>query len=410
MRLVHHENPIMSDGDTAIVTSAPLVNLWRRLLLGLFFLSGISGLLYEVAWTRMLHLLFGDTVLAVSTALASLMAGLALGSFWSGRYVDRQPRVLGIYAGLEAGLGISAVALPVGLQALTPLYVWLHQYLHASFWLFSVVRFLLAFGLLFVPTTLMGATLPVLSRYMVRTTATLGWRVGTLYGLNTGGAVLGCFLVGYVLIGRLGLSQTIWIGAVLNLAIALVVWVIQRCTDEELPEPEAPLSTLEDAPPASYVYDRKTVRRVLWGFALSGYTALSYEVLWTRALTFFIGNSTYAFSAMLTTFLCGLALGSFVCARLSDRRRNLLALLGALQVGIGVYGMLTIAILGHLFYGLDSWWAGFSNAYWGTALWLTFVKTFVVILPPTLCMGGTFPLVNKIVAHGRQVVGRSVGK
>src|SRR6266446_5460622 len=396
-------------GDTAIVTSLPRVNLWRRLLLGLFFLSGISGLLYEVAWTRMLHLLFGDTVLAVSTVLASFMAGLALGSFWSGRYIDRRPRVLALYAGLEAGIGVSAVALPVVLQALTPLYVWLHQYLHASIWLFSVVRFLLAFGLLFVPTTLMGATLPVLSRYMVRHTATLGWRVGTLYGLNTAGAVLGCFLAGYVLIGRLGLAQTVWIGAALNLAIALVVWVVQRYAEEEPHESEAPMSTPEDTPQAAYVYDRKTVHRVLWSFALSGYTALSYEVLWTRALTFFIGNSTYAFSAMLTTFLCGLALGSFVCARLSDRRRNLLALLGALQVGIGVYGMLTIAILGPLFYGLDTWWAGFSNAYWGTALWLTFLKTFVVILPPTLCMGGTFPLVSKIVAHGPQVVGRSVG-
>src|SRR3989475_12829525 len=127
MRLVHHENPIMSDGDTAIVTSAPLVNLWRRLLLGLFFLSGISGLLYEVAWTRMLHLLFGDTVLAVSTVLASFMAGLALGSFWSGRYVDRRPRVLALYAGLEAGIGVSAAALPGVFQGLPPPYILFHQ-------------------------------------------------------------------------------------------------------------------------------------------------------------------------------------------------------------------------------------------------------------------------------------------
>src|SRR5712692_10148485 len=218
----------MSDGDTAIVISLPRVNTWRRLLLGLFFLSGISGLLYEVAWTRMLHLLFGDTVLAVSTVLASFMAGLALGSFWSGRYVDRRPRVLALYAGLEAGIGVSAVALPVVLQALTPLYIWLHQYLHASFWLFSVVRFLLAFGLLFVPTTLMGATLPVLSRYMVRHTATLGWRVGTLYALNTGGAVLGCFMAGYVLLGSVGVLETVWIGAALNFAIAVVVWIGRR--------------------------------------------------------------------------------------------------------------------------------------------------------------------------------------
>src|SRR5438552_6724365 len=117
MRLVHHENPIMSDGDTAIVTSAPLVNLWRRLLLGMFFLSGISGLIYEVAWTRMLHLLFGDTVLAVSTVLASFMAGLALGSFWIGRHVDRRPRVLPLYAALEAMIGVSAILLPVALDA-----------------------------------------------------------------------------------------------------------------------------------------------------------------------------------------------------------------------------------------------------------------------------------------------------
>src|SRR5437867_8149074 len=110
----------MRDGGTTILTSISPVNIWHRLLPGLFFLSGISGLLYEVAWTRMLHLLFGDTVLAVSTVLASFMAGLALGSFWSGGYVDRPPRVLGPFAGLEAGIGVSAAALPVFFPGLTP--------------------------------------------------------------------------------------------------------------------------------------------------------------------------------------------------------------------------------------------------------------------------------------------------
>src|SRR6266508_970120 len=363
-----------------------LVNVWRRALLGLFFLSGISGLLYEVAWTRMLHLLFGDTVLAVSTVLASFMAGLALGSFWSGRYVDRRPRVLGVYAALEAGIAVSAVLLPVALHALTPLYVWLHQHLHDSVWLLSVVRFVLAFCLLCVPTFLMGATLPVLSRYMVRTHATLGWSVGTLYARNTGGAVIGCFAAGYVLLGRVGLSRTVWIGAALNLAIALAVWAGRRWIGEGRHPPE-PAPVAPSGAPHATVHDRATVRRVLWSFALSGCAALSYEVIWTRALAFFIGNSTYAFSAMLTTFLCGLALGSLLFARLSDRRGNPVALLGALQVGIGVYGVLTIAILGRLFYRLDTWWEGFSNAYWGTPIWLTFLKTFVVILPPTVCMG-----------------------
>ena len=392
----------------AIFASALLVRIWRRVVLAVCFLSGVSGLLYEVVWARMLHLLFGDTVLAVSTVLASFMAGLAMGSFWIGRYIDRRRRVLAVYAGLEAGIGLSALLFPVVLQALTPLYVWLHQSLSSSFWLFSLVRFLLAFCLLCVPTALMGATLPVLSRYLVQSSATLGGNVGALYAVNTGGAVLGCFMAGYVLIGSLGLSRTVWIGAALNFSLALVVWVGQRWIEAPGAR-EVPSSSPRDKAPAVALYDDRTVRRVLWSFALAGCAALSYEVIWTRALTFFVGNSTYAFSAMLTTFLCGLALGSALVARISDRSANVLALLGALQVGIGVYGILTIAILGRLFYGLDGWWEGFSNAYWGAPLGLTFLKTFVVILPPTLCMGATFPLVSKIVAQGPDVVGRGVG-
>src|SRR3989475_10713709 len=392
----------------AIFASAFLVPIWRPIVLALCFLSGTSGLLYEVAWARMLHLLFGDTVLAVSTVLASFMAGLAMGSLWIGRSIDRRRRVLAVYASLEAGIGLSAILFPVVLQGVTPLYVWLHQSLSSSFWLFSLARFFLAFGLLCVPTALMGATLPVLSRYLVQSSATLGWNVGVLYALNTGGAVLGCFMAGYVLIGSLGLSRTVWIGAALNFAIALVVLVGQRWIEtsdaRDVPSPSPGV-----AAPAVALYDAGTVRRVLWSFALAGCAALSYEVIWTRALTFFVGNSTYAFSAMLTTFLCGLALGSVLVARIADRSGNVLALLGALQVGIGIYGILTIAILGRLFCGLDAWWEGFSNAYWGAPLGLTFLKTFVVILPPTLCMGATFPLVSKIVTHGPQLVGRGVG-
>src|SRR5260370_41144573 len=105
----------------AIVASAPLVRIWRGVVLVLCLLSGISGLLYEVVWARMLHLLFGDTVLAVSTVLASFMAGLAIGSFWIGRHIDRRRRVLAVYEGLQAGGGLSAPLFPVILPAVTPL-------------------------------------------------------------------------------------------------------------------------------------------------------------------------------------------------------------------------------------------------------------------------------------------------
>src|SRR5262249_61976103 len=125
--------------------------------------------------------------------LPSLMPGLALGSFGIGRHIDRRPRVLPLYALLEAGIAVSAILLPLALDALTPLYVLAHRHLRDSMWLLGAVRFALAFSLLCVPTALMGATLPLLSRYMVRHTGTLGWRVGALYALNTGGAVIGWF-------------------------------------------------------------------------------------------------------------------------------------------------------------------------------------------------------------------------
>lgn len=112
-----------------------------------------------------------------------------------------------------------------------------------------------------------------------------------------------------------GLTPTVWIGAALNLLIALAVWLARRWIEAPGPASPAPGSSLDVIPEAipgvarqPAVHDDATVRRVLVAFALSGAAALSYEVIWTRALAFFIGNSTYAFSAMLTTFLCGLAL------------------------------------------------------------------------------------------------------
>jgi spermidine synthase len=392
---------------TAIAQADPAKQGWRRAVFALFFASGISGLLYEVAWTRLLNLLFGDTVLAVSTVLTAFMAGLALGSLGSGRLVDRCRRLLTLYACLEVGIGLTALLLPLALQGILPGYVWLHRRFHALPSLFILLRFLLAFGLLLVPTTLMGATLPVLSRYVVRAHAMLGWGVGVLYALNTGGAVLGCLAAGYVLIGSVGLYETVAMGAALNGCVGLLAWAVRRRAGDG--QPAAALTIPPGAQPHEAPGDAGTARLALWSMCLSGFAALSYEVIWTRALTFFVGNSTYAFSAMLTTFLCGLALGSLAWARVSDRTGNPVRLLGLLQVGIGVYGLLSIAILGKVFYGLDAWWEGFSSASWGAPVWLNFAKTFAVILPPTFGMGAAFPLASKLVARGLRTVGRSVG-
>ncbi len=368
----------------------------------LFFASGVSGLVYEVVWSRMLTLTFGDTTVAVSTVLAAFMTGLALGGWLAGRRIDTHRNALRVYAQLEVGIGLAVAVSLLAWFGMQPLYVWLYRHLHTAPAVFGLVRFLLGFLVLLPPTTLMGATLPVLSRACVRHPKGLARQVGVLYGVNTAGAVLGGFAAGFWMIGRLGMYQTLLVGAVINLLVALLAWRLQR---RQGPEPASAV-----APPAPAV-DRSGTRAglVLLVCALSGFAALGYEVLWTRALVFFVGNSTYAFSSMLTTFLCGLALGSLLLGRLADRVRSPLTLLGWLQIGIGVSALLSVPLLGLMFYRLGDTWQAFASAYWGGPLWIKFVKTAGVMLVPTVLMGATFPVLSKLYTADAGRIGHGVG-
>ncbi len=139
-----------------------------------FLLSGLSSLIYEVLWMRLLILIFGSTTFAISTVLTAFMGGLALGSFVFGRFIDRSRHPVPIYGALEAGIGIYALLVPTIFSSLIPLYQWVWQTFHISFYLFSLMQFLLVTLVLIVPTTLMGATLPILSKYYSNREGALG--------------------------------------------------------------------------------------------------------------------------------------------------------------------------------------------------------------------------------------------
>ncbi len=126
-----------------------------------FFLSGAAGLIYEIVWMRQLTFLFGSTIFAVSAVLTAFMGGLALGSFLFGRWAGRLPNPLLTYGFLEVGIGLYALLLPVILEVLIPLYRLIAQDFSPSFYLFSLLRFSLATGILLIPTTLMGGPFPL---------------------------------------------------------------------------------------------------------------------------------------------------------------------------------------------------------------------------------------------------------
>lgn len=373
----------------------------RLLVLLLFLVSGATGLVYEVVWTRQLGLVFGVTIFAASAVLAAYMAGLAIGSWLFGRWIDRATDPARVYAWLEIGVGVSALLIPFAFSAIEPLYVALARAFEGQFLLFNLSRAVLAALPLLVPTTLMGGTVPAIGRFLVERADSVGWNVGLLYGVNTAGAVLGCLAAGFVFVPELGLATTTGAMAAVNIGIGAVLLVVRRgATIAPLAaEPEA---IAEPAP-------RGAAPLAIAVFGLSGVAALGYEVVWTRVLVVYVHNTTYAFSLMLAVFLLGLALGNALLVRFYDRIERPLRALGWTQVGVAlsvVLAAMAYSRLPVLTQGLleDRELQSFAGA-----VALMAIRAGLVLLPSTLLLGMAFPLVARIASGDLGRLGRGLG-
>ena len=172
--------------------------------------------------------IFGATVLAVSAVLAAFMTCLALGSYYLEKKGDQSENPLKRYAVYEIGIGLTALITLVLLDQLAPLSVWMTQTFGYSFTLFSIGRFIVVFLLILVPTTLMGATLPILSRFMIKRFENMGRSLGSLCVSNTLGAVCGALFAGFYLIGNLGIHNSIYLAVALNIGVGVVSWFVAK--------------------------------------------------------------------------------------------------------------------------------------------------------------------------------------
>ncbi len=342
----------------------------------LFLLSGACGLTYQVLWLRLLALVFGVTVHAASTVLASFMAGLALGSVLAERLAKRG-HPLRVFAALEAGIAVSALATPALLGLATAVYRPLSAAFPDSLALLTVARFVCSAAVLLVPTMLMGATLPVLSHASVVRAAS-ATRLGTLYAVNTTGAMAGALLTGYILIGGLGIQRTFLAAAAVNLLVAAGAWLLGRA--------DAPASASGEMSPS--VAGPVTVTTfggavsatvLIWVMAASGFAALALEIVWFRVLVQFLPATSYAFTTMLATVLAGIALGSAAASRSLARPHDWGAVLGYTQGATSIVVLLSLAALG------ASYAAGWSTSELvpGAA---------AAIFPASLLMGYAFPV------------------
>src|SRR5262245_21957052 len=287
----------------------------RSILYVIFFLSGATGLVYEVIWVRLTGIVFGNTSLAISTVLSAFMAGLALGSWKLGRKADSVVNPLRMYGLLEIGIGISAALVPLVFRALDSFYWAMAPSVASIPGGSAFIRFATSFVILLTPTFLMGGTLPVLTRFFTQRIDEVERKVGVLYALNTFGAAAGSLLAALFLIPGIGNIRTTLIIATINVVIGLFsMWLAGPSAGEvkasnlEAQQASADMTVTRISSPAAD-------RLVLLTLACSGFVSMMYEVSWTRALAAMIGSSTYAFSIMLVTFLIGIALGSSIISR-----------------------------------------------------------------------------------------------
>ena len=365
----------------------------RGAVLALFVASGAAGLIYQVVWSRELVLVFGNTTQAVATIVTAFMAGLGFGSLAGGRLADTSGRPLRLYGLVELAVAAMAALLPFAFTGLAELYRGVWPSLVERPGQLAGVRFGLALAAVAPATFLMGMTLPLLTRYLVRTLDETGARLGELYAANTIGAMAGTLLGGFVLIELVGLHLTSYLAVALNLMAGLGALLLSRRW-ETGPDNAGATAARRERPARPQVPREFLPRRraVLAATFVSGFVSLALEVLWTRMLAEGTGSSIYIFTTILAIFLLGIALGSLLYRRLSRPEGERLGTLGLCLAGVGVLAQATV-VLGSGLVGQVPF----------------VVRTVVVLLPATILMGYAFPLAGRLATPSAEAAGGSIG-
>ena len=344
------------------------------LLLILVAASGCAALIYEVVWYQLLPLAIGSTSVSLGILLASFMGGLCIGSLWLPRVVP-QRHPLQIYAALETGIAGCAILVLFGLPFLNRVYVTGAEHGLPG----MLLRALLAGICLLPPTILMGASFPVIIRWIDRNNGRIVWW-GLFYGGNTAGAVLGCLLAGFYLLRLYDTVTATYAAAGINLVVALAALALAAALPDFKPVQEP-----QSAAPSGW----RSKWPIYVTIGLSGACALGAEVVWTRLLSMLLLGTVYVFAILLAVFLSGLAIGS-LGGSWAVKRMDSRAALGWCQILL----TLTVAWAAYTIVHILPLWKDdvlvTVNAWRMYGLDLN--RCLLALLPATLFWGASFPL------------------
>ncbi len=369
----------------------------RYFVYAAFFFSGISGLIYQTIWVRMLTRYLGSTVYATSTVLCVFMTGLAIGSLVCGRRIDRYRRLLLFYIVLEVLIAITAfLASTAMISGVGRLYIQIYPGLQGQTHLLLFARVAYAMICLLPPTVLMGASLPVVVAYLTRTDIRFQKGLGRLYTVNTLGAVVGVLSAGFVLIGQFGETISLIVAASFNILAAIIVIPLLKINRSGESGAVTPI-TVDSKMPAPH---STLIRRVSTvAIFISGFTALAIEILWIRLLILYLETSIYSFSFMLGTMLLGIAVGSGLSSRFRASFTNSVAIFALLEMLIGFWIIIGIIIFPWFDLG-DR-----TNADWI----LRCGACVAVVMPIALFFGWQFPIAVRCCASDSSKPGSLTG-
>jgi predicted membrane-bound spermidine synthase len=382
-----------------------------------FFASGFAALLYQVIWQRLLVLFSGADLYSVTIIVASFMGGMGVGHLAGGHVADRvSPRTaLVCFAGAELAIAL------FGFFSRALYYDFLYNRLGAAF-IAAPALALLLFVSLLVPTFFMGASLPLLSRALASRLERAASVIGVLYGVNTLGAATGALVSTWVLLPRLGLDGSIRVGVVFNVLCALLVVPAVAGLRSHPASPEAEREARSGPPSAGPVWVSFPVSVWACIFATSGLLALALEIVWFRVLAVTMKGTAFTFGTLLGVYLTGIALGALAGSAVAARIRRADVLFLAVEAAVGALAMFLLT--GFIRFGdnVPALWAYLGSyepldvraAVNGTGDLAPFLALYVgvpslLVLPPTLLMGFSFPILQRVVQTSLTHIGRRVG-
>jgi len=381
----------------------------KIVVLFLFLLSGVCGLIYEVAWSKYLALYIGSSGYSHMIVLATFMGGLALGAYVFGKYSDRVSNQLKLYGLIELGIGLYGLAYPFVIELVGSIFIQTSYIFEgpSQKGMLLALKFFLSFVTIISPTVLMGGTLPILARYLSKSISDSAKDVARLYYINSLGAVLGTAIAGFFLIRTKGLDFTVWIASSCNILIGSFAILLAKFFRPAVQS----ISSKVKADEQYQVFSEPVIRIALFTAFASGLITMLYELSWIRLLSNIIGSTTYSFTVMLIAFISGITIGSYIVSLVIRKIKNLVAFLAFCQYGIAVSMILTLPLYERLPYFLMKLSAIIPNQpeNFPAFLSLEFLLCFAIMLVPAMLSGMSLPVASRIANRNMLVLGKSIG-